>query len=477
MIWIVSAWVRREREHCCDSAVVAHTCRPRVYAQLLLALSEQVSRNPLAKLPPAAPQVVSSMAQHPLVARIRRILKKEEQSMQVSRKILALVLASFAGVALAIGGYCSQASRAADAPPAAKPSDNATTPVETPWGKPTEGFVARVRADKTVWPANEVPEFQVDVKNSGKTTGYVFRYQGGCEVEIDGVAYYCAGVFYGEHIDFPPGREYLSIPLVPAKVWYSVKDRDPRATMKGYFNGANAKAWAYPVTDNDNTPLKGTPLRLSPGKHTLRAVYIVDLDKDPVKGRSIRAVSNTIEFEVQKPVAGQQPGPAQQRYLQLGVASVGAAANLAEMPWGKPTEGFVARVRADKTVSPADWVPGFRVDIKNSGQATGFFVPQEDFELEIDGVAYRWGGEIKLGVAPEFRPGQEYPDIPLTLGNLWHNSDGTPLTLAPGKHTLQVVCEVQVSTHPWPKTRVVSNAIEFEIPPVALPKVDDHRGD
>ena len=47
------------------------------------------------------------MAERPLVARIRRILKKEEQAMQVSRKAVGLVLAGFFALALTIGGYYS----------------------------------------------------------------------------------------------------------------------------------------------------------------------------------------------------------------------------------------------------------------------------------------------------------------------------------------------------------------------------------
>ena len=35
MIWIVSAWIRREREHCCDAVVIAHTRQPQAYARLL----------------------------------------------------------------------------------------------------------------------------------------------------------------------------------------------------------------------------------------------------------------------------------------------------------------------------------------------------------------------------------------------------------------------------------------------------------
>ena len=39
-VWIVSGWVRREREHCCDAVVVARTGRARAYAETLLALAD-----------------------------------------------------------------------------------------------------------------------------------------------------------------------------------------------------------------------------------------------------------------------------------------------------------------------------------------------------------------------------------------------------------------------------------------------------
>jgi beta-lactamase regulating signal transducer with metallopeptidase domain len=128
MIWVVSAWVRREREHCCDAVVVAHTRQPRAYAQLLVALAEQLSRSPLATSPLTCPQVVSSMAQRPLVARIRRILKKEEQSMQVSRKTVGMVFLGLAGVALLIGGYWSRVGRAQDVSPETKSRNSADQP-------------------------------------------------------------------------------------------------------------------------------------------------------------------------------------------------------------------------------------------------------------------------------------------------------------------------------------------------------------
>ena len=87
MVWIVSGWVRREREHCCDDLVVARTRQPRAYAEILLHFADQVPSSQFALV-----RTVSSMAERSLVARIRCILKKEEQTMQVSRKTVGLML-------------------------------------------------------------------------------------------------------------------------------------------------------------------------------------------------------------------------------------------------------------------------------------------------------------------------------------------------------------------------------------------------
>ncbi len=150
MIWIVSAWIRREREHCCDAVVIAHTRQPQAYARLLVALAEQVSRNPLTNARPAYPQVVSSMAQPSLVARIRRILKKEEQSMQVSRKTLVLMLATFTAAALLIGGYCSSPKIFGRENPADSAEPNAGPAPATTGGPPAKPsateHIARARA-------------------------------------------------------------------------------------------------------------------------------------------------------------------------------------------------------------------------------------------------------------------------------------------------------------------------------------------
>ncbi len=134
LVWIVSAWVRREREHCCDEVVVARTRQPRAYAEMLVSLSERVSQGKLRNSPLPHGHVVSSMAQHSLVARVRRILKKEEQSMQVSRKTVGLVFAGLIGIALVVGAYCSRAGEAQDTPVTSKQGN---TPGElSPTAKP-----------------------------------------------------------------------------------------------------------------------------------------------------------------------------------------------------------------------------------------------------------------------------------------------------------------------------------------------------
>jgi len=86
-VWIVSHWVRAEREHCCDAVVVLQTQRPTEYAQTLTALAAaHVSPSQLTRI---AGEPVSAMAQRQLVQRIRNILDQEREPMQVSRKTLA----------------------------------------------------------------------------------------------------------------------------------------------------------------------------------------------------------------------------------------------------------------------------------------------------------------------------------------------------------------------------------------------------
>ncbi|MDG3004789.1 M56 family metallopeptidase [Paludisphaera mucosa] len=93
--WWLSAWVRLERETCCDRLVVARTGRPRAYAELLAAL---------AGARPAAP-AAASLTERPIATRIRRILLKEDRPMTMkptAPEALALCAAALLAAALAL---------------------------------------------------------------------------------------------------------------------------------------------------------------------------------------------------------------------------------------------------------------------------------------------------------------------------------------------------------------------------------------
>ena len=89
VVWLVSNWIRREREACCDALVVDRTKRPHAYAELLVALAAELPRSVLFQ-----PAASSAMAAGPLRNRIRRILQLEDDPMLVSGKSFALVLGS-----------------------------------------------------------------------------------------------------------------------------------------------------------------------------------------------------------------------------------------------------------------------------------------------------------------------------------------------------------------------------------------------
>ena len=123
-VWLISGWVHRDREPCCDAAVVRLAGRPRAYAEALLALAAP-------KPKPLRPTAIA-MAESPLVDRIRRLLQPAEESdaMKFSKAPLALTAATFLApaaffAASTVVGSSGVPSRD-DPPPAAgaKPQDD-----------------------------------------------------------------------------------------------------------------------------------------------------------------------------------------------------------------------------------------------------------------------------------------------------------------------------------------------------------------
>ncbi|MFO0791567.1 MAG: M56 family metallopeptidase [Pirellulales bacterium] len=109
-VWIVSTWVRREREACCDAAVVTRTQQPHAYAELLLNIAARLTPSPFGRgqgaLVPRplgegwsegalnALPLSSPMAHGPLRTRIHHILQLEDDPMLITGKSLALTIAT-----------------------------------------------------------------------------------------------------------------------------------------------------------------------------------------------------------------------------------------------------------------------------------------------------------------------------------------------------------------------------------------------
>jgi len=106
VIWWLSAWLRLERELCCDQMVTLQTGRPQAYANLLAALALPTSTFPATAL---------AMSENHLVTRIRYILNLEDQTMRFCPKTLAFALALVIGSAMILGLYAQDTKPASTA--------------------------------------------------------------------------------------------------------------------------------------------------------------------------------------------------------------------------------------------------------------------------------------------------------------------------------------------------------------------------
>ena len=114
-VWLLSRQVRRDREVCCDALVVRQTARPEAYASLLLRLAEAVGRSRASSARPRlAVAMGSAMADHPVAARVRRILKLEDETMRISRGTMGLTTLL---MLTALVGVCYRSALRADAAP------------------------------------------------------------------------------------------------------------------------------------------------------------------------------------------------------------------------------------------------------------------------------------------------------------------------------------------------------------------------
>ena len=92
--WLISSLIRREREHCCDDLVVAHTITPLPYAHAL-AMLEANRKNVLA-------MAATGRKQH-LFNRIKRIMEMKKNSVNYSQ--LVLIVLGVAAITISVACF------------------------------------------------------------------------------------------------------------------------------------------------------------------------------------------------------------------------------------------------------------------------------------------------------------------------------------------------------------------------------------
>jgi beta-lactamase regulating signal transducer with metallopeptidase domain len=133
MVWLVSRWVRQEREHCCDDHVLSRVHHRRRYAETLLTLArETIAATRSGKLLAGSTEVITSFAAHrDLRSRIQQILGSEDERMYVSRKlgvmvvIVLLMALIWAGSSVPSSGQAEPRERAGGAEETDRAEDSA----------------------------------------------------------------------------------------------------------------------------------------------------------------------------------------------------------------------------------------------------------------------------------------------------------------------------------------------------------------
>ncbi|HUU21237.1 MAG TPA: hypothetical protein VM389_01760 [Phycisphaerae bacterium] len=157
------------------------------------------------------------------------------------------------------------------------PEESLTTFALHPWGDAVEGVQSRARPDRRTWTAGEIPSFKLDVRNRGKRELQLDMFPENWRIEFDGDWYHMGVIRTGRAPRLPlgPWGEQRDIPFSPA-------------------------AWGRWMSDKGRRALEFTP-----GKHVVRVSFTANPSGADGGGR-VRAVSNPVEIEIQRPAA---PGP------------------------------------------------------------------------------------------------------------------------------------------------------------------------
>ena len=139
-----------------------------------------------------------------------------------------------------------------------------------PWGEANTGLEARLHVPDKLAPAGRTPRLDLELRNQGKETWLLTSHPSFVEFEIDG-QWYVHSSQLGEVLSsvFKPGdRTDRPIDLTLDEKW-RLQDR------------------------------RGEVLVLKPGKHTVRAAYLLR-QRGPKVQDTIRVISNAVEIEIEK---------------------------------------------------------------------------------------------------------------------------------------------------------------------------------
>lgn len=274
-------------------------------------------------------------------------------------------------------------------------------PKEVGWGEPVQDIQIRLRQVKTVFQPLEMPVFEIDLINRSKQE--IIGESWPPEIEIDGV-------------------------------WYKVTNGPPKSLGNNKVKaGELFHKWAAFLVAHDawvrkDSGDKPVALKMTPGKHTIRAAYPVS--------KEIRPITKAIEYELGDP-------------KKLG--------------WGEPQGDIHIRIHAVKSKVPVGEVPLCYLDVINASMhniTAERFVP----EIEVNGVWYSMPvPDIALptGTLPANERVNRFARFELTP-DAWiikTPNDKLPrkLKLPIGKHTIRAAFPQANEARP------VSEPIEFEI--------------
>jgi beta-lactamase regulating signal transducer with metallopeptidase domain len=164
------------------------------------------------------------------------------------------------------------------------------------WSKPVNGFQVRLRAPADAESADAPPRLLVDIANLGPMKYKSMTNYYPWQVEVDGRWYTSDGkrgpvdshggfaISGGAWLDVVPGQPWTNLPLVLDAAWRVAGSEEIGIDRSRFGDGGPAYL--------DNPPLK-----LSPGKHTVRLA--VAAETMFAGDGPVRAVSNPVEIEVQ----------------------------------------------------------------------------------------------------------------------------------------------------------------------------------